>query len=202
MFRISANDFSALSCAYTAENLGFPGHDNYETAQIIHHKDKFRAFAEAKNITIPKAISISKDRQEPLNFNLNFPLMVKPVDLSGGRAVVKMLIRRSVALDRNTEAAIKAHGVMGERYAELVPLERSSGMLKPGGTIERTRSVEDFSEVSRSIKMLADSLSGALGGEGERSLERPQLAWRRTGKNLRGFLMTLMPWQGAETLLF
>ena len=33
------NDFSALSSAYVAENLGLPGHDSYETTKIIHHKD-------------------------------------------------------------------------------------------------------------------------------------------------------------------
>lgn len=39
------NDFSALSSAYVAENLGLPGHDSYNTAKIIHHKDLYRQFA-------------------------------------------------------------------------------------------------------------------------------------------------------------
>ncbi len=120
---------------------------------------------------------------------------VDSVDLSGGRAVVKMLIRKSVALDRNTEAVIKAHGVMGERYVELVPPERPSGVLKPGGTIERTRGAEDFGEVlasvgevSRSIKMLADSLSGALGGEGGKELREAIVGLKEVTESLNSVL--------------
>ena len=34
------NDFACLTAAYVAEKLGSPGHDSYENAIKIHHKDK------------------------------------------------------------------------------------------------------------------------------------------------------------------
>ncbi|QOR62205.1 ATP-grasp domain-containing protein [Sulfurovum sp. ST-21] len=88
----SANDFSALSCAYTAEKLHLPGHDTFETALTIHHKDKFRTFALKHDLTVPKAIHIHKDRNIYTTDikQLTYPLIVKPIDLSGGKGVTKV----------------------------------------------------------------------------------------------------------------
>jgi biotin carboxylase len=85
----SANDFSALSCAYTAQKLNLMGFDTYDTSQIIHHKNKFRNFALKHNITVPKAITITKQSNLD-NINLEFPLIVKPIDLSGGKGITKV----------------------------------------------------------------------------------------------------------------
>jgi len=87
----SANDFSAISCAYVADKLSLPGHDNYETALTIHHKDKFRTFCSDINILVPKAISFSKDHDiNDVKRKLSFPMIVKPVDLSGGKGIMKV----------------------------------------------------------------------------------------------------------------
>ncbi len=82
------NDFSALSCAYTAERLGLPGHDPYETSKLIHHKDLYRDFAAAHGIPTPNARGI-RDVQEGLCYLglLKFPVIIKPVDLTGGKGV-------------------------------------------------------------------------------------------------------------------
>lgn len=83
-----ANDFSALSCAYVAEHLGFPGFDSYEVSKLIHHKDSYRKFAMENNIASPKAKSFDaielaiKDIEQ-----FSLPVIVKPVDLSGGKGV-------------------------------------------------------------------------------------------------------------------
>ena len=42
------NDQSYLSSAFVAEKLKKPGYDDYQTALIIHHKDKFREYCETK----------------------------------------------------------------------------------------------------------------------------------------------------------
>ncbi|HIQ28335.1 MAG TPA: ATP-grasp domain-containing protein [Sulfurovum sp.] len=87
----SSNDFSAISCAYTAQKLHLPGHDDYETALIIHHKDKFRKFSLENNILVPKAVSLSiNDNIHLVNLELNYPVIVKPVDLSGGKGITKV----------------------------------------------------------------------------------------------------------------
>jgi biotin carboxylase len=82
------NDFAALSAAYSAEKLGLPGHDPYETAEIIHHKDKYRKFALENNISSPKAIGCQsiEDVGNALD-KLSFPLIIKPVDLTGGKGI-------------------------------------------------------------------------------------------------------------------
>jgi biotin carboxylase len=82
------NDFSALSAAYTAEKMGLPGHDPYTTAQIIHHKDLYRKFALEHGIASPKAMWFSR-KQDALKGieSLPLPVVIKPVDLSGGKGI-------------------------------------------------------------------------------------------------------------------
>jgi biotin carboxylase len=82
------NDFSALSTAYAAEKLGLPGHDPYETALTIHHKDRYRTFALANNIPAPRALSFNS-KQDALNGlgAMPFPALIKPVDRTGGRGI-------------------------------------------------------------------------------------------------------------------
>jgi glutathione synthase/RimK-type ligase-like ATP-grasp enzyme len=78
------NDRAYLSLAYIAEKLNFSGFDDYEKVLIIHHKDKFRAFAEKHNYPIPKAINKLKDIDK-----LRFPVLVKPIDLYSGKGINK-----------------------------------------------------------------------------------------------------------------
>lgn len=87
-----ANDFGALTAAYVAEKLGLGGHDPYETALILHHKDKFKAFSKVNHIQTPPAESFD-DLQEALKASSQFeyPLIIKPIDLTGGKGVTKVL---------------------------------------------------------------------------------------------------------------
>lgn len=82
------NDFSALSSAYVAEQMGLPGHDSYEISKIIHHKDQYRKFALANGITTPKAKGFA-NIQEALDGigSMSFPVIIKPVDLTGGKGI-------------------------------------------------------------------------------------------------------------------
>jgi len=82
------NDFSALSCAYAAEKLGLPGHDPYSVAQIIHYKDQYREFADRNNIATPKALGFFNKQEALLGIkDLSFPVIIKPVDLTGGKGM-------------------------------------------------------------------------------------------------------------------
>lgn len=83
-----SNDFSAISSAYVAEQLDLPGHDSYETTKLLHHKDSYREFALSKGIPTPKAKGFS-DLKSALVYikGLNFPLIIKPVDLTGGKGI-------------------------------------------------------------------------------------------------------------------
>ena len=86
-----SNDFSALSSAYVAEKLNLPGHDLYEISKIIHHKDLYRNLSLNYKLSTPKFSSFDnmKDGLKSID-NLDFPLMIKPVDLTGGKGITKI----------------------------------------------------------------------------------------------------------------
>ena len=87
----SANDFSLISCAYVAEKLGLPGFDDYETTLTLHHKDRFRALSERLALPCPKARSFSNPDITPADISgLTFPLIVKPIDLTGGKGITRI----------------------------------------------------------------------------------------------------------------
>lgn len=92
------NDFALLSTAYVCEKMGLPGHDSFETSLQIHHKDKYRILAEKLGIPSPRAVCI-KNREEfekivnPIlsHCQLRYPIIIKPVDLTGGKGIHKAL---------------------------------------------------------------------------------------------------------------
>ncbi len=83
-----ANDFGAITASYVAEKMGLPGHDPYETASTLHLKHRFKEFALANNISTPYAVSFhsTEEAYEGLN-KFSFPLIIKPVDLTGGKGI-------------------------------------------------------------------------------------------------------------------
>lgn len=97
------NDFALLSTVYVCEKLGLSGHDSYETSLQIHHKDKYRALAERLNIPTPHAVTVrSRDEfcalfksgacasergADDSAATLRFPVIIKPVDLTGGKGI-------------------------------------------------------------------------------------------------------------------
>jgi biotin carboxylase len=86
-----SNDFAALSASYISEKLHIGNFDNYKISQIIHNKDFFKKFATENNIPIPKAKGFSNPNlaiNEIKNFK--FPIIIKPVDLSGGKGITKI----------------------------------------------------------------------------------------------------------------
>ena len=82
------NDFAYLSAAYVAEQLGLKGYDAMSVAMLIHHKDEFRALQKACGIHYPKFIVCEKkDDLALVKDSLELPVVVKPVDLTGGKGV-------------------------------------------------------------------------------------------------------------------
>ena len=82
------NDFALLSTVYVCERLGLPGHDSYATSLEIHHKDKYRALAAKLGIPTPRAMVVRSAQEfEAAVGGLVFPIIVKPVDLTGGKGI-------------------------------------------------------------------------------------------------------------------
>lgn len=83
------NDFAYLSAAYACEKLHLPGHDSYQTALTLHHKDLYRAFAKRVGIPNPKVVEYRTEADLEKVKSLHFPVIVKPVDLFGGMGMRK-----------------------------------------------------------------------------------------------------------------
>lgn len=84
----ATTDACALAACYIGEKLGLKGHDTYENGQIIHLKDKFKEFAAKYNIKTPISYYFNNsDEAKAFSSNDKFPLIIKPVDLAGGKGV-------------------------------------------------------------------------------------------------------------------
>jgi len=97
------NDFGVITAAYVAEQLGLQGHDTYENALILHHKDRFKKFAEKYGFKTPLAQYFSSETEALAEINkLDYPVIVKPVDLTGGKGVsmVSSVVEATIAINQ------------------------------------------------------------------------------------------------------
>jgi biotin carboxylase len=86
-----ANDFGAITASFVSDKLNLPGHDPYETTLLLHHKDRFKRFALDNGIQTPYAESFDRlDAALSSVGRYRFPLIVKPIDLTGGKGVSKV----------------------------------------------------------------------------------------------------------------
>ena len=84
------NDFGLIAASYVGEKLGLPGHDTYENSLTLHHKNRFKKVAQANEIPVARTqfFNSKHDALEWFEPGL-LPLIVKPVDLTGGKGVSK-----------------------------------------------------------------------------------------------------------------
>lgn len=84
----ATSDPCALAACYMGEKLGLKGHDTFINGQIIHLKDKFKEFAAKYDIKTPKSHYFDNiDSAKEYADKKDYPLIVKPVDLAGGKGV-------------------------------------------------------------------------------------------------------------------
>ncbi len=84
-----SNDFGIITASYVAEKLHLGGHDSFETTCKLHHKDTFRQLVEKYNLHAPRAVAFDS-AEKAYNVKMNFPIIVKPIDLTGGKGVTKV----------------------------------------------------------------------------------------------------------------
>ena len=83
-----ANDFGIITASYVGERLGLAGHDPYDTTVLLHQKDLFKKFAMEKGLRVPQSRTFSDmDSAKDAGETLEYPVIVKPVDLTGGKGV-------------------------------------------------------------------------------------------------------------------
>lgn len=114
------NDFSAISCAIVAERFGLSGHDFPATCLTLHHKDRFRRFAERHGIPTPRAIAAGTlDEGRSACRALGLPVIVKPVDLTGGKGI--SVARLEGELDESLNLALsmtRCSRIVVEKFLE------------------------------------------------------------------------------------
>ena len=85
-----ASDPAAPTAAYVAEQLGLPGNP-YEGTQILTQKDLFRDFLHKNGFNAPRAEGFDALPEALAQWDCyKKPVMVKPVDSSGSKGVVKV----------------------------------------------------------------------------------------------------------------
>ena len=85
-----ASDPAAPTAAYVAEKLGLPGNP-YESVKLLTEKDLFREFLQKHGFNSPKAGGYTTYEAALAGIGrFKFPVMVKPVDSSGSKGVVKI----------------------------------------------------------------------------------------------------------------
>ena len=85
-----ANDFGVITASYVAEQMGWPGHDTFENANIMHQKDQFKEFIQRIGIRCPFSVPF-KDREQAIAFakEAEYPIIVKATDLTGGKGILR-----------------------------------------------------------------------------------------------------------------
>ncbi|WP_163468925.1 acetyl-CoA carboxylase biotin carboxylase subunit family protein [Fusobacterium sp. IOR10] len=110
-----ASDPAAPTAAYVAEKLNLPTNP-YKSVEILAYKDKFRNFLAENNFNCPLAKNFNnfKEAKESLE-KFKFPVMIKPVDSSGSKGVVKLnsdknfekIFNNSLKVSRNRKVIIE-----------------------------------------------------------------------------------------------
>ena len=85
-----ANDFGVITAAYVAEKMGFPGHDTYKNASILHNKDLFKKFIQKLGLRTPISVPFDK-KEDALEYTkkVEYPIIVKATDLTGGKGILR-----------------------------------------------------------------------------------------------------------------
>ena len=102
-----ANDFGIITAAEVCDVLGLPGHDDPDTVRLLHTKDRFKNLAIRLNLDSPPARWFD-DLDQALAESPEIPVIVKPVDLTGGKGVARVhrpedyrsAVTRALALSR------------------------------------------------------------------------------------------------------
>lgn len=128
------SDVSAYTSAVVAKELGLPGNDP-NVINALTQKDLFREFLKTHHFNTPAFFSIESELDlEELLCEIAFPAIVKPVDLSGSKGVVKvcneeeLLSAAKIALNMS-----RSHKAIVEEFIEAKGAQlHGDGFVKDG----------------------------------------------------------------------
>ncbi len=118
--------------------------------------------------------------------------IVEDIRLEGGQAALVLRLRDEVKLPADTVGSLRTHGVLGEKYIELIP-GTSSRLLADGDEVrpgvppgDLDRLVTSLNAVSDDVKKVTERLANVLGTpEGEQNLRELIEGLRDTAVGLR-----------------
>ena len=142
-----ANDFSYISVAYACEKLGLKGHDNYENARRVHIKNEFREALRKIEVRTPSVWKcFNEEDADRILKEINLPVVVKPVDLTGGKGVKVCYSEEEVAKSiRDAKILTREDYVIVEEFIEGSPHGFSS-FIKDGKVIWHLVDNEQYGE--------------------------------------------------------
>lgn len=83
-----ANDFGVITSSYIAEKMGWKGHDSYQNALLMHHKDLFMKYFTEKGFPVPWYRIFTDIRAAELFCkSCKYPIIIKANDLTGGKGI-------------------------------------------------------------------------------------------------------------------
>jgi phospholipid/cholesterol/gamma-HCH transport system substrate-binding protein len=95
---------------------------------------------------------------------------IETIKLDGYKALVKLLIKEGIKIPRDSKAAVKTQGTLGDKYIEIIP-GTGQTYLAPGDRINNVITTADFDEiftqVSTAAKDFSETVSGFKGIIGE-----------------------------------
>lgn len=111
------NDFAAFTVAQIAENLRMENQDSLWQTEELHRKDRFRRLCNNLGIPSPRFHAVDQsDSFHTEDFeNFAFPVIVKPVDMTGGKGIkicenvkqVEFAIKFAISESRSKRAVIE-----------------------------------------------------------------------------------------------
>lgn len=117
-----ANDFGVITSAYVAQQMGWKGHDTYQNAKLMHHKNEFRHYFKKMGFPAPFFEDFD-DVQKAKDYcsGCEYPVIVKASDMTGGKGIKKAFTRQEAleAVDYAFGASRSKHIVV-EQYLEGV----------------------------------------------------------------------------------
>lgn len=132
-----ACDPGVVTAAYVAEQMGLPSVGSYESVSILQDKGKFREFLKENDFNVPKSKiyscveEIKTDEQQ-----IDYPVIVKPVDNAGSKGVKKVSSQRELGeAVKNAFDNSRCGKIIIEQYLEPVGNPSDSDWFSVNGKI-------------------------------------------------------------------
>jgi len=105
---------------------------------------------------------------------------VEDISLKDGKALVILRIMPGIRLEKDVIASIKTHGILGDKFIEIIPGTRGEPYLEAGQEIDRVQRQADLDKlllelgnITNDVMTVTASLRKVIGGEeGEANLQK------------------------------